>query len=69
MLRALIIEPSMLFLDEPTSNLDPQYTKIVENLINNVSNHIKVVLVTQSKHHLSIFNQEIFHLSSGELVD
>ena len=46
-----------------------EYTKIVENLINNVSNHIKVVLVTQSKHHLSIFNQEIFHLSSGELVD
>ncbi len=69
MLRALIIQPSMLFLDEPTSSLDPQYTQIVENLIHNASKHTKVVLVTQSKYHLKIFREEILHLSNGEIIE
>jgi tungstate transport system ATP-binding protein len=69
MLRALMVKPSILFLDEPTSSLDPQYTKIVENLILEASVDIKIVLVTQSAHHLRLFNDEIVHLSKGELIE
>ena len=67
-LRALIIKPLILFLDEPTSSLDPKYTKIVEILILEASRDIKVVLVTQSIEHLKIFNAEIIHLSNGGLI-
>ena len=57
-LRSLIKQPSILYLDEPTSSLDPQYTKIVENLIIKASKDIKVVLVTQSSRHLKMFNDD-----------
>ena len=67
-LRALIIKPLILFLDEPTSSLDPKYTKIVESLILEASRDIKVVLVTQSTEHLKIFNAEVIHLSNGGLI-
>ena len=69
MIRALIIKPSILFLDEPTSSLDPEYTQIVENLILKASKEIKIVLVTQSTTHLKLFNDEIIHLSRGKLIE
>ena len=68
-LRGLIIKPSILFLDEPTSSLDPEYTQIVENLILKASKEIKIVLVTQSTTHLKLFNDEIIHLSRGKLIE
>ena len=69
MIRALIIKPSILFLDEPTSSLDSEYTQIVENLILKASKGIKIVLVTQSTTHLKLFNDEIIHLSRGKLIE
>jgi len=66
-LRSLIIQPPILYLDEPTSSLDPQYTKIVEDLIIKASKDIKVLLVTQSSRHLKMFNDEILCLSQGKL--
>jgi ABC-type multidrug transport system ATPase subunit len=67
MLRSLIIQPYILYLDEPTSSLDPQYTKIVEDLIIKASKNIKVVLVTQSTRHLKMFDNDISYLSQGKL--
>ena len=66
-LRALIIKPSILYLDEPTSSLDPQYTKIVEDLIMKTSKHTKIVLVTQSPRHLKMFSDNIMHLAQGKI--
>ena len=68
-LRGLIIKPPILFLDEPTSSLDPEYTQIVENLILKASKEIKIVLVTQSTTHLKLFNDEIIYLSRGKLIE
>ena len=67
-IRALIISPCALFLDEPTSSLDPTYTKAVEKLIGEASKQIKVVLVTQNQDQVKMFGNNILHLSNGQLV-
>jgi tungstate transport system ATP-binding protein len=43
--RALATKPDILFLDEPTANLDPQSTIKIEELISNVIHHHKLTVV------------------------
>ncbi len=44
--QELITEPSILFLDEPTSGLDPKSDNDVMNLLKNISERGKIVLLT-----------------------
>ncbi len=46
--RAMIAEPQVLFMDEPTANLDPASVKAIESLIVefNRSNNLTVVITT-----------------------
>jgi tungstate transport system ATP-binding protein len=47
--RALACKPRVLLLDEPTSNLDPYYTGLIEHIIREVSKSMTtVILVTQN---------------------
>lgn len=48
--RALVTEPKLLILDEPTANLDPKNVAILEDLISkaNKSSGITVLLVTHN---------------------
>ncbi len=51
LLRALILRPDVLFLDEPAANLDPASTLAIErNLHAAVEQGLRVVLVTQDLH-------------------
>ncbi|MDD8020990.1 MAG: ABC transporter ATP-binding protein [Acidobacteriota bacterium] len=44
--RALIHDPEVLFLDEPTVGLDPQTDQFVRRLISNLNNRGKTIFIT-----------------------
>ena len=44
--RALLTEPDILFLDEPTLGLDPQTTHLIREFIREVNNHGVTVFLT-----------------------
>ena len=44
--RALVLEPRVLLLDEPTSNLDPTNMRVILNLIKKVAEKTYVIIAT-----------------------
>ena len=68
--RALAREPAVLFLDEPTANLDPAATKAIEDIIATVSRRgIKVVMSTHDLGEARRLAGEIMMLHSGRVVE
>jgi len=68
--RALAKEPQVLFLDEPTANLDPAATKAVEDVIRTVSARgIKVVMSTHDLGEARRIAGEILLMHRGSIVE
>lgn len=43
--RALVIEPEILFLDEPTASIDQKNTEIIEDIILRMKNYHKATVI------------------------
>ncbi len=54
--RAIINEPKILFLDEPTANIDPETQKLILNLLYSLKSSMAIIMVT---HHLQTFIQHV----------
>jgi tungstate transport system ATP-binding protein len=69
--RAVVLEPSVLLLDEPTSSLDPQNTRALEeHLITlNRERGTTVVTVTHSLKQAQRLAHEIIFLYEGKIVE
>jgi tungstate transport system ATP-binding protein len=68
--RAVITGPAILFMDEPTANLDPASVKAIEDLLLgfNVRNNLTVVMTTHDLQQGRRLAQRAGVLMQGELV-
>ena len=68
--RAWALGPEVLFLDEPTANLDPAPTREVETLIGQIrAGGTKIVMTTHNLGQAKRLGDEILFLSQGRLVE
>jgi tungstate transport system ATP-binding protein len=68
--RALAIEPQVLFLDEPTANLDPFSMAAIESIIARVHERgTKIVLVTHDLGQARRLADDVIFLNRGRLVE
>ena len=68
--RAWALGPEVLFLDEPTANLDPGSTREVESIIGQIrASGTKIVMTTHNLGQARRLGDEILFLSEGRLVE
>lgn len=67
--RALVVDPKIIFADEPTGNLDSHTSEEVMQLMQKVVREQKktLVMVTHDNH-LATYADRIFHISDGKII-
>ena len=67
--RALVVDPEIIFADEPTGNLDSNTSKDIMNMMQRVVREQKktLVMVTHDNY-LASFADRIFHIIDGKIV-
>ena len=69
LVRSLMLRPNLLLLDEPTANLDPASTKIIEDIILNLKMMgIKIIFVTHNILQAKRIADDIIFLNEGKMV-
>jgi tungstate transport system ATP-binding protein len=68
--RAWALAPEVLFLDEPTANLDPSATREVERIVDQIhSSGTKIVMTTHNLGQARRLADEILFVTGGRLAD
>ena len=70
LIRSLMLRPNLLLLDEPTANLDPASTKIIEDIVLNLKvMGIKIIFVTHNILQAKRIADDIIFLNEGKMVE
>lgn len=68
--RALILKPKVLMLDEPTANLDPASTLLIEQAISKVRlSGVKVIMITHAPHQARRLAEEVVFIHAGRITE
>lgn len=68
--RAWALGPDVLFLDEPTANLDPSATQDIERIINAIhASGTKIIMTTHNLGQARRLGDEILFISDGRLME
>ncbi len=67
--RALAVDPEILLMDEPASNLDPRSTVRIEELIGALSENYTIVIVTHNMQQASRVSDYTAFFYEGRLIE
>ena len=67
--RALAIQPEILLLDEPTSNLDSPSAASIEQILSQIKHRTSIVLTTHNIFQARRLAERIIFMSSGVIVE
>jgi len=68
--RALVLSPEILFMDEPTSSLDPEATTEIENLVNDLHTAgTKIVMSTHNLRQAKRIADEVIFIHKGRMAE
>lgn len=69
--RALVLEPDILYLDEPTANLDPANIELLEKLVldMNRTHGTSVIIITHNLFQTQRIADDVLFLCEGQLVE
>jgi len=68
--RALVIEPEILFLDEPTASVDQKNTGIIEGIINTMKQDgkVTVIMTTHDRDQAARLADHLLVMKGGEIL-
>lgn len=67
--RALVVDPQIIFADEPTGNLDSHTSEDVMRLMQKVvREQQKTLVMVTHDNHLATYADRVFHISDGKIV-
>lgn len=67
--RALVLEPDVLLLDEPTSNLDPANSSVITEVIRAESRSRTIILATHNFNQVRRLTQRSIYMEDGQIVE
>jgi tungstate transport system ATP-binding protein len=68
--RAMVIEPEILFLDEPTASVDKENTEIIEEIILKMKNNGSIIIITtHDASQTERLGQRILLMEDGRIVE
>jgi molybdopterin-binding protein len=69
--RALVLKNRLLLLDEPTANLDPKNTSIIEDIILTVNRELKttIVIATHNMFEAKTLPQRVALINNGRITE
>jgi len=67
--RALATSPEVLLMDEPASALDPHATAVLEELIDELREHVAIVVITHNMQQAARVAQRVAFFHLGRLIE
>lgn len=66
--RALVNEPSVIFADEPTGNLDTKSGKEIMQILQNLQKEGKTIIIVTHEAEIAAYTNRIITLSDGKII-